>query len=251
MKTAAIIQPTYLPWIGYFDLIDQSDIFVFLDNVQLVKRSWDIRNRIKTASGELFLSLSFRKDKHRDETLFCNANLDDTNPWRKKHLKSIELSYHCAPYCNEIYPLLDSLINSRYHLLSEFNINIITALSQKMGITTIFVKASELKGLEGAKDVRLVAICKEIDCDQYISPQGAAVYIEREKPGGEFSRQAIDLYYQNFDHPVYKQLYGDFLPFMSIIDLLFNYGFADSLKIIRTGRRQPIDFMTFREKMER
>jgi hypothetical protein len=88
----AIMQPTYFPWTGYFDLIDQSDKFVFLDDVQLVRRSWMVRNRIKTSQGPLFLSIPVRKTKHRDEQLLHETEIDYSQNWQKKHLDSIRFA---------------------------------------------------------------------------------------------------------------------------------------------------------------
>jgi len=247
MKTAAIMQPTYIPWLGYFDLIDQADKFVFLDNVQLVKRSWHIRNRIKTAQGELYLTIPVKKNKSRDKTILCEAHIDYEQTWKKRHLRSIQLAYKKAPYFNKVYSFIEKLIESNEVILSEFNINIIKGIFSKIGINKKFIKASKLQNINGFKDVLLVSICKEINCNYYFSAHGSSGYIERNSPGGEFAKSSIYLYYQNYKHPVYNQLYGDFIPYMSIIDLLFNYGFSRSLEIIKSGRREPIDYLSFRK----
>lgn len=246
MLTAAIMQPTYLPWIGYFDLIDQVDKFVFLDNVQVVKRSWGTRNRIKTVQGELYLTVPISKTKSRDETMFCQAIIDYKQPWQKRHLRSIQLAYKKTPYFDKVYPFIEKIIGNNSVILSEFNINIIKNISFEIGICKEFITASELQNINGRKDTLLVSICKAIGCDYYLSPRGSAVYIENNSPGGEFIKEGIQLYYQNYEHPVYNQLYGNFMPYMTIIDLLFNHGFEKSLEIIRSGRREPIDYSSFR-----
>jgi hypothetical protein len=245
----AVMQPTYIPWLGYFDLIDQVDKFVFLDNVQLTRKfkgSWDLRNRIKTAQGDLYLTLPVKKNKSIYETMLCGAYINYELPWIKRHLKSIEFAYKRAPYFNEVYPFIKNLIQSNEEILSEFNINIIKHICFKIGINKEFIKASELKNVDGHKDALVAAICKKIDCDYYLSPHGAHVYIEKDSPGGEFSKNGIQLFYQNYEHPVYDQPYGDFISHMSVIDLLFNYGFEKSLEIIKKGRRPPIDYLSLR-----
>jgi len=231
------MQPGYIPWLGLFDLIDSVDKFVFLDDVKLQRNSWDVRNRIKTPQGELYLTIPVRRTKGRDKLMINKALINDSHRWRKKHLKTIEFVYKKAEFFNKVYPFLVKLINNNINKLSNFNINIAISIAEKLGINKEFIISSKLKNVTGKKDVRLVYICKEIGCDQYVSPQGAVEYIEAKSPGGEFIKNKIELFYQNYQHPVYKQLYGNFLAYMSIIDLLFNCGFIRSLKIIRDGRR--------------
>lgn len=244
----AIMQPTYIPWLGYFDLIDSVDEFVFLDDVKLEKCSWQVRNRIKTPQGELYLTIPVRSTKGRDKLIINETIINDTEFWRKKHLKSIFYAYRKSGFFNEVYPFVEKLINNETVLLSDFNINIITSISNIIGINKEFTFSSNLKNLSGKKEVRIVSICKEINCDKYLSPQGSAAYIEKNSPGGEFPRNNIALFYHNYKHPVYKQLYTEFLPYMSILDLLFNCGFNKSLKVIRNGRREPIDYLSFRKE---
>lgn len=242
----AIMQPTYLPWLGYFDLIDQVDRFVFLDTTQVQRRSWDVRNRIKTTQGELYLTIPLKKIKSRNETIYCEAKIDDEQKWRKKHLTAIELAYKKSDYFEEVYPIVNRLIETQETILGEFTINIIETLARKMGITTQLLKASELQGIKGRKDNLLVSICRRINCGEYISPQNSAAYIERGSPGGEFTKAGIKLYYRDYDHPEYSQLHGPFLAHLAVIDLLFNHGWKNSLKIIKSGRKPEIDYLTFR-----
>jgi len=248
----AIMQPTYLPWLGYFDLIDQVDKFVFLDTAQVSKQSWHVRNRIKTSTGALCISLSYRKDKGYKETLLCSANINDDVNWRQKHLKSLELAYAKARFFSEVYPFLEELIKNHFNILSEFTINIIQNIAREIGIkNTQLIRASQMKALEGTKDTLLALICKHLGCTEYLSPQGSAVYLEKYSPGGILVKSGIKLFYHNYEHPVYRQLYGDFIPCLSVVDLLFNYGFQESLAIIRSGRRPVFDYLTLRDKMQK
>ena len=244
----AIMQPTYIPWLGYFDLIDSVNKFIFLDDVKLEKCSWQVRNRIKTPQGELYLTIPVRSTKGRDKLIINEVTINDSELWRKKHLKSIFYAYKKSEFFNEVYPFIENLIKNDILYLKELNINIIKTIANRIGIKTEFLISLELGELIGKKDVRLVSMCEKVGCSEYISPQGSVAYIEKEKPGGAFSGSRISLYYQNYEHPLYKQLYGDFLPFMSIIDLLFNEGFDNALSIIRSGHKEPIDYIIFREK---
>lgn len=241
----AIMQPTYLPWIGYFDLIDQVDKFVFLDSVQLTKQSWQVRNRIKSPDGELFLSIPTIRSNGLKDTKICEAIMQVDTKFKDKHLKSIKLLYRRALYFDEVYEMLFPLINNNETNLSEFNINIIKKISNTIGIKSTFLQSSKMTNIKGKKDGMGVSICNEICCNEYISSQGSAEYIEKENPGGEFSKNKIELFYHNYCHPKYNQLFGDFLSHMSIIDLLFNCGLDNSLDIIKEGRVEPINYINF------
>jgi len=230
----------------YFDLIDKVDIFIFLDNVQLEKQSWQVRNRIKTAQGALFLTIPVHKKSLN--TPINQSYIDDAQNWREKHLKTIYFSYRKARYFKEVYPFIENLILNPTKNLADFNINIIQSIAKKIGIKTPFVRASQIPNLEGKKDKLLANICKKLACDTYISPQGSAAYLEKEIPGGEIVKNGIELYYHNYEHPVYRQLYGKFLPYMGVFDLLLNEGFENALTIIRQGRRKDFHYLEFRKK---
>ncbi|HAZ10378.1 MAG TPA: hypothetical protein DCY56_04655 [Candidatus Omnitrophica bacterium] len=245
---AAIMQPTYLPWLGYFDIVDQVDKFVFLDDVQLVKRSWQTRNRIKTAQGELFLTIPIKKATKRDDTLICNAVISEDEPWKERHVRSIELAYKKAPYFDLTFPFIKKIIFNEEKKLSDYNIYIIKQIAAKLGLRTDFICSSELKGISGKKDARLVSICKYIGCDEYVAVQGSAAYIEKESPGGNFTKNNLKFLYHNYEHPAYDQINGNFISFMSVVDLFFNHGFDAGLAIIKNGRRSGIDPATFRQE---
>jgi hypothetical protein len=241
------MQPTHNPWLGYFDLIDCSDLFIFLDNVQLEKRSWQVRNRILTQNGELFVTIPIKKTDSRDETTINSALIDDEQNWRKKYLKTLENSYKKSNYFAESFPIIEDIIDNSIKILSDYNINFITKICDKIGIKTTLLKSSEIPGIHGSKDELLVNICNILNCNEYISPQGSSVYIEKINPGGEFVNNGVNLFYHNFHHPIYKQLKNDFTPFVGIIDLIFNEGFENALNIIRTGRQKKINYIEFRE----
>ena len=235
----AIMQPTYLPWLGYFDMIDQVDEFVLLDDVQVVKRSWGVRNRIKTAQGELMLSIPTSKERPRRERLYSNTRVNDDHPWMDKHLRSVEQAYGKAPFFEEVIRDYEQLLRGHDRRLGRLNGRIIRWIAEKIGIQTAISRASDLPEIDGRKDRRLVAICRKKGADSYLSAQGSAAYIEAERPGGAFGLHGIELYYHHYDHPVYPQLYGNFLPSMCVLDLLFNCGYSDALGVIRKGRRAP------------
>ena len=232
----SIMQPTYFPWLGYFDLIDSVDCFVFYDDVQMEKSSWQLRNRIKANQCELFISVCRKRNKGGDLCLIKDVPLNDQENWRVKHLKTLQTYYGKADHFRETYDFIKSLIENDIGCLGDLNINIISEIARKIGIKTrLLMSSREFSDLDGEKDVRLAKICKRLQCDTYISPQGSAIYLNRNSPGGYITASDINLLYHSYHHPVYKQLGNGFLPYMSILDLLFNVGFASALECIRKG----------------
>jgi len=245
-KKIAIMQPTYIPWIGYFDLIDQVDIFIFLDNVQIEKSSWQLRNRIKNNNTELFLTIPRKKNKGSEKLSLLNeTEISEKDNWRRKHLLSIKNLYSKSNYFNEIFPFLEDLINSKNNIVSEFNINIIKKICNKLNIKTEIIKLSDLDIFENDKIKRLISISNFFKANIYVSPKGSHNYLKENNALEYFNDSNIKLVYHNYKHPNYNQLKGDFMEYMSIIDLIFNYGFEKSFDIIKSGRLEYINYSEF------
>ena len=223
------MQPTYIPWLGYFDLIDKSDIFVFLDSVQFDKRSWQQRNRIKTPRGELMLTVPVVTKGRFDQKIY-DVEIDTSQKYIKKHLNSICSNYNKTKYFEDYRKELEDIYNEDIKKISQLNKKLIYWLSSKFGITTHFTSSSKIDAI-GTKTELLVNICKQVGADHYISPAGSKGYIDQ---NNLFVKSKIKLSYQNYNHPAYNQFHGDFIPYMSAIDLLFNEGDC-SLGIIRSG----------------
>ena len=232
MRTVAIMQPTYLPWMGYFDLMDQGDIFVLLDSVQFDKRSWQQRNRIKAPNGELLLTVPVLSKGKRDQRI-CEVQIDQTSNFAEKHVKTIEHYYSKAPFFGKYIDEFATVLRKRHQHLAELTIELIDWLRETIGIETRLIRSSSL-GVEGAKVELLIATCKSVGAERYLSPLGSKAYIDE---NNIFPQNNLELKYQNFEHPKYAQLHGDFIPYMSVIDLLFNEG-QRSLEIVRRGRQQ-------------
>lgn len=243
-----IMQPTYLPWAGGFDLLDEVDVFAYFDDVQIVRRSWDVRNRIKSANGEVYLTIPIQKTRHRDRTFFNNAIIDDREQWRQDHLNAIAGSYRRALFFDEVFSFIEPLIKAELPVLADFNIHCITAIAHRLGIHTQFVRTSSLRNSSGTKDIRLVNICKELEAEAYLSPLGAHQYIEKDNPGGAFENSGVRLYYHNYSPVQYSQLHGEFMSHMCILDLLFNEGFSESLQTIRRGRKPMLTSRDLRQE---
>ena len=237
----AIMQPTYMPWLGYFNMIQQADSFVFLDHVQLVKRSWQVRNRIKGPDGEVMLTIPV---KTNGPTPICDTMIDYTQTWTKKHLRAIQCYYARASAYQEVFPVVEAFYQDTECTLGTFHERVIKKLCELMGIRTTLYSSSQLE-VNGTKDDLLADICLKIGADAYLSAQGSADYINRETVGGAFLKKNIDLFYFDYQHPIYQQQYNDFIPFLGIYDLLFNVGFEKALKIILSGTKKCIPYSEF------
>jgi len=223
---AVILQPTYLPWMGYFGMIDIADVFVFYDDTQFVKQSWQQRNKIKTQNGWMWLIVPvFQNFGQEIKEVKINNNIN----WAEKHWKSIMYNYSKAPFFNEYASIFESMYTKRWECLVELNVALIKKITEILGLKTRFMFSSELN-VKGAKTDRLIDILTKIDADVYISGPAAKTYIEIDK----FKREGIMLYWYEFNHPTYPQLHGDFIPYLSVVDLLFNTG-NEALDVIRRG----------------
>ena len=240
----SVMQPTYLPWLGYFSLIDSTDKFIFLDNVKLEKSDWHIRNRIKTKNQALMLSCHVTTPDGRMSATIENTPYIKAGSWKKKHLKSIYENYNKTVYFAELFPLLSEIFEKdNLNTVAKFNIALIKMLMKYMEIATPTTSSSQLLGVSGIKDERLVSLCEVMRCDIYLSPLGAKDYIEANTPGGELVSNGINVFYQNFEHPNYIQQKGEFISHLSAIDCLFNIGPENTLALIRESTKAPINYM--------
>jgi len=216
-RIIAIHQPNFLPWLGYFYKIYKSDIFVFLDNVQFTKNSCQNRVKIKSSQGSIWLT---EPVLHNFGQLTNEVKLNNKERWIDKHLKTLEMNYKRAKYFKEIYNLLAEIYLSKdWKYMSELNITFIESISNYLGIKRKFLLASSLNVSGNSTDL-LIEIIKKVGGGIYLSGKGGMKYQDEEK----FSQNNIKLVYSDFKHPVYPQLWGEFIEGLSIIDLLFNCG---------------------------
>ena len=249
MKTIAIMQPTYLPWAGYFDMIDRVDEFVYFDDVLVLKRSWGVRNRIRTAQGEQFLTVPLVKNEDRDRRRFDNTRILYDGKWTDRHLEAVRRSYAKAPFGREVVDLLASVYAATPVTIGGLNISLIERFCESLGISTPRIQASTLDETDGTKDDRLVSICEALRADRYLSAQGSAAYIEAGLPQGAFAGSPVDLVYHQFEHPIYRQTGEGFLSHMAIVDIIANCGTSHAMALIRAGRRKEISSSEMRLKL--
>ena len=217
----AILQPSYIPWRGYFDLIRKVDVFVFYDCVQYDDRGWRNRNRIRTRNGTQWLSIPVRsRGAQRDSTPIREIPIVWDSPWNEKHLAAITHNYSKAPYWKTYLPLLKEYYTRRDALLADFTIDFTVALSGALGITNSrFLRSSSLPA-RGAKTDRLLSILEHLEADHYISGPSAAAYLDLEK----FRALGITVEYMTYNYPEYSQLHGPFEAKLSVVDLLLMTG---------------------------
>ncbi len=224
MKTAVISQPTYLPWPGYFRLMKEADVYVFLDNVQFEPRSWQCRNRIKSASGCVWLTVPTH---HGCQCKISEVEIDNSKPWQRQHWNAFKTSYGKAQYFTEYSRFFQSVYEAEWTKLAPLNVHIIKYLAAQLGISPLFVQASTL-GVEGRRTHLLLELCKSLGIGRYLSSIGAREYMEKDGAKQLFEREGMTVEFMQFDMPSHPQLFGDFVPGLSVVDCLFNCGPSSS-----------------------
>jgi hypothetical protein len=218
----AIIQPSYVPWRGYFHQIQKADVFMFYDDVQYDKHGWRNRNRVKTANGTIWLTIPVAAAGNVVErTPIKEIRIVWRTPWSRKHWATLQQSYRRAPHFERYAPLLESFYARRDEHLAEFTIDLTVALARELGIRqTRFVRSSELRDIEGSGTDRLLALLRAVDADHFISGPTARAYIDEAK----VATAGVTLEYMAYDYPEYEQLHPPYDPRVSILDLLFMKG---------------------------
>ena len=218
MKTVAILQSNYIPWKGYFDIINDVDLFVFYDDVQYTKNDWRNRNKVKTANGTGWLSIPVGSDKNR---LICEVILND-NRWQEKHWKTLCQLYSKSPYFSNYAPFLeDFYLNNHWQSLSELNQYLIRHIAEDfLGVKTKFVDSRQLPA-KGSKQDRLLDLLQKAGATKYVSGPGAKNYIDEDR----FNATGIELVWKDYsNYPEYPQYHPPFEHGVTIIDLLFHTG---------------------------
>jgi hypothetical protein len=221
----SIHQPEYLPWLGFFHKVHQSNIFVLLDNVQYEKNYFQNRNKIRTQSGWTWLTVPVLT-KGKSNQQIKEVEIDNKTKWSWKHWRSIDLNYKKTPYFDNYRDFFYDLYKKEWIKLVDLNETIITYLIKELGMDVKLIKSSELN-IEGKGTELLLSICKILNADVYLSGRFGKDYLVDE----QFHKNGIKVIYQEFKHPTYTQLFKPFIPNMSVIDLIFNHG-EKSLNII-------------------
>jgi WbqC-like protein family len=215
---AAILQSNYIPWKGYFDLMNSADVFIIYDEVQYTKNDWRNRNRIKTANGTIWLTIPVQHNNLAQRIIDVEVA---GNEWRRKHWNSILMSYSKAPFFKQYSPQFEALyLNSNETSLSKINYGFFLTINDILNIKTKLLLSQDLQLTEG-KTERLVDLCQKVGATEYISGPAAKDYLAVDL----FSKQNIKVSWMDYSgYPEYRQLNPPFEHAVSILDLIFNEG---------------------------
>jgi hypothetical protein len=225
-------QPVYLPWLGLFHKIALADLFCIFDIAQYQTKDYNNRNKIKTNTGAIWLSVPVESKEHFTKRI-CDIRIIN-NGWNRKHLKSIQLAYQKAPFFKEHIGRLEEILAAQYDFLTDLNTEILRYSLDALGIHVPIVKASDYD-FEGYKSDLVLDMCVKLKADDYIFGAQGKSYADVPS----FTEKGIGVHFQNYIHPEYHQLHGEFEPYMSLIDLLFNEG-PRSKEILMTGNAKDI-----------
>lgn len=214
------MQPTYLPWLGYFDMIAKVDKFLFLDKVQFQKKSWQSRNYIKFKEEKFLLSIPI-STAGQYQQMIMETEIVPSQKFPKNHLSTIKQAYLDSNCFNAVYQILEEELSEDSRNLADLNISIITRICSELNIRTELLRASDLSA-SGANTKLTVQQCIELGATTFFCAAGAQPYVEKELG---FLENGIQVEYQDYQHPIYAQPGGEFIPKLSVIDFLFNKGF--------------------------
>ena len=222
-------KPNYLPWLGLFYKLGQANVWVIADDVQYTTHSLINRNRIRTATGWQWLTVPVLT-KGRGIQRICDVEIENRNNWRHKHWQALRWNYGRAPYFNEYATFFEDLYLQDWSHLVDLNVAIPAYLAKAFGIEIEIHKSSELN-LRQERTLRLIDMAVQCNCNIYLAGGGAS----REYLDAEAFREAgIECRFSGFQHPVYRQHFPGFEPYMTALDLLFNYGPASREVLFRS-----------------
>jgi hypothetical protein len=231
--TLAIVQPTFLPWVGWFDLADEAATWVLLDDVAFSKQSWQQRNRIRDRDGLHWLSVPVRSSGRLGQRI-RDVELADTG-FVRKFCSAIRTNYARAAHFRELYPGFEAAFATAAApgTLVELNCGLIEWLARQLGVDTPCLRASSVP-VAGKRGERVAQLCERLGATRYLSPAGAEDYLREDLAA--FRERGIAIELQAYEHPEWRQCFQPFLPFASALDLVFNEG-PGAGAIMRSGRR--------------
>jgi len=216
-KTVVITQPTYLPWLGYFELMRQADVFIFLDSVQFERKSWQCRNRIQTADGKL-VWLTVPHKSHPLETAIADVEIcNEPAAWGLRHLELLRTHLGSAPHVDEMLSIVEPALTHPPARLADLTIPLIQAFAERLGLQAEFRRSSELP-VTGRRTELVLNLLHHVGATDYYSPAGSKVYMERDRH--QFAEAGIQYRYQDWPHPEYAQPGSRFSSHLAIVDAL-------------------------------
>ena len=211
-----MLQPGYLPWLGFFDQMRRADVFVYYDDVQFDKHGWRNRNRVKAPAGPHWLTVPVL---HHGKPRILEVEIDRRTPWARRHIGTIRQFYAKAPFAEPYVGGLEELLGRPWERLVDLDLALAAQMAEWLGVRTPVERSSAL-GIQGQRSERLLRLCQHFGAERYLSGSAARVYLDVEL----FARHGIEVVWQDFAHPTYPQQHGEFVPYLSAIDLLMNCG---------------------------
>ena len=230
-------QPVYLPWLGLCHKIALADKFVFFNEVQYLPKDWMNRNKIKSASGEILLTVPVLRKGYRERKT-SELEINNQTNWQEKHLKTIMINYKKTPFFDTYIHFFEEIYTKKWQYLADLNEHMLRWFIRELGINVEFLKASDF-GFEGTKSNLVLDMCKKLNASTYIFGTLGRDYAQVD----DFKKLGIKVVFQDYNHPIYNQLYGNFISHLSVIDLLFNCG-PDSSKIIMSNNITKEDIIS-------
>jgi hypothetical protein len=219
-KVIGILQPGYIPWMGFFEQLLLSDVFVLYDDVQYDKHGWRNRNRLKGPNGPIWLTVPVITKKQK-LPLLRDVRIDRTqSKWPQKHLGTMRQYYSKAPYFNQYFSILYDVLTNSWEFLLDLDVALISIIKEWLNIETDIILSSEIGCNDLDPNRRLIEIISNLGGNVFYEGSSGKNYLEIE----EFEKAGIRVVFQDYAPVVYPQLFGDFEPYLSVLDLIFNCG---------------------------
>lgn len=222
-------QPAYLPWLGYFHKLSLCDLYVYFDHVDKSKQDFTNRNKIKTLQGPIWLTVPLLKSESKR---ICDLSIDPRVPWQKSHLTSIQNNYSKSEYFKNYFEDLQAFYAKGYENFSDMNFEYLQLLTRLLGMPVECIRSRDL-GVTLQKNEGIYQLLEKVGGSKIVFGQNGVDYVDVE----QYKEQGFDVYFQKYTHPIYPQLFGQFEPCLSVLDLLFNCGPA-SLSILLSGNAE-------------
>ena len=229
-------QPVYLPWLGLFHKIAMADHFISFDQVQYLPKDWNNRNQIKTANGPAWMTVPVKRKGHLEKTI-SEIEIENGQPWRRKHLKTLQVNYKKARFYEEYIGFFEDTYNHEWKRLVDLNTYMLSWFLETLGINVPIETAGNYN-FKGEKSELVLDMCRTLNAKTYIFGSQGRDYADELA----FNKASIKVQFQNYHHPIYNQLHGSFKSHLSIVDLLFNHG-DKSLEILMSGNQTRNDFI--------
>jgi hypothetical protein len=213
------MQPGYIPWLGFFELMHNCDAFVLLDDVQYTHKDWRSRNRIRTKEGCMWLTVPVLT-KGRAAQKIADVKINNTYPWRDKHFNALTVNYRRSKYYKQYMGFFEQIYKRDWDFLVDLDIEIINFMAGEFDIKTPVIRSSSLPASGSGGNTHILEICNKLGADELYDSARAKAFIDTEL----FKNSGIKLIFQDYKHPIYAQVYKPFMPHMSALDLLFNEG---------------------------